>query len=185
MNGESRRWDNKDSRRSSKKQKLMRNAEEELESKFGFDLFTEGDKRLGWLLTLSSSSLDDEETGRVYSCVDLYFVSQDGSAFKSKYKFRPYFYAATKEKMEMDVEGYLRRRYESQIVDIEIVKKEDLDLESLARISESHVGLDALGIEFNSHKGGEAEKFLLNFKMRHATLSLSLRTILPSEEPHS
>ncbi|KAL9391175.1 hypothetical protein Peur_015095 [Populus x canadensis] len=130
MNGESRRWDRKDLRRSSKKQKLMRTAEEELESKLGFDLFTEGDKRLGWLLTFSSSSLDDEETGRVYSCVDLYFVSQDGSAFKSKYKFRPYFYAATKEKMEMDVEGYLRRRYESQIADIEIVEKEDLDLKN-------------------------------------------------------
>ena len=30
----------------------------------------------------------------------------------------------------MDVEGYLRRRYEGQIVDIEIMKKEDLDLVS-------------------------------------------------------
>lgn len=28
----------------------------------------------------------------------------------------------------MDVEAYLRRRYESQIADIEIVAKEDLDL---------------------------------------------------------
>jgi hypothetical protein len=56
MNGESRRWDRKDLRRSSKKQKLMRTAEEELESKLGFDLFTEGDKRLGWLLTFSSVS---------------------------------------------------------------------------------------------------------------------------------
>jgi DNA polymerase epsilon subunit 1 len=34
----------------------MRTAEEELESKLGFDLFTEGDKRLGWLLTFSSVS---------------------------------------------------------------------------------------------------------------------------------
>ena len=30
----------------------------------------------------------------------------------------------------MDVEAYLRRRYESQIADIEIVEKEDLDLVS-------------------------------------------------------
>lgn len=28
----------------------------------------------------------------------------------------------------MDVEAYLRRRYESQIADIEIIEKEDLDL---------------------------------------------------------
>lgn len=32
--------------------------------------------------------------------------------------------------MEMDVEAYLRRRYESQIADIEIVEKEDLNLVS-------------------------------------------------------
>lgn len=32
--------------------------------------------------------------------------------------------------MEMDVEAYLKRRYEGQIADIEIVEKEDLDLVS-------------------------------------------------------
>lgn len=30
--------------------------------------------------------------------------------------------------METDVEAYLRRRYEGQISDIEIVEKEDLDM---------------------------------------------------------
>lgn len=33
-------------------------------------------------------------------------------------------------KAEMDVEAYLRRRYETQIAGIEIVEKEDLDLVS-------------------------------------------------------
>lgn len=88
-----------------------------------------------------------------------------------KYKFRPYFYAATKvsafeclilitaicyisscwklvhevvfvdqywwsfcrtlqDNMETDVEAYLRRRYENDIANIEIVEKEDLDLVS-------------------------------------------------------
>lgn len=116
--------------RISKKQKLILNAEEQLESRLGFDLFTEGDKRLGWLLTFSSSSLEDQDTHKVYSCIDLYFVCQDGSTFKAKYKYRPYFYAATKDKMEMDVEAYLRRRYEGQIADIEIIQKEDLDLKN-------------------------------------------------------
>lgn len=37
--------------------------------------------------------------------------------------------------MEIDVEAYLRRRYESQIADIEIVEKEDLDLVSNLCIS--------------------------------------------------
>ncbi|WJZ89858.1 hypothetical protein VitviT2T_009046 [Vitis vinifera] len=129
MSGEIRRRDRADVWKH-KKQKLIRNAEEEVESKLGLDLFSEGEKRLGWLLTFASSSWEDEETHKVYSCVDLYFVSQDGSSFKSKYKFRPYFYAATKDKMEMDVEAYLRRRYEGQIADIEIMYKEDLDLKN-------------------------------------------------------
>ena len=34
----------------------------------------------------------------------------------------------SQEQMEMDVEAYLRRRYENQIANIEIVAKEDLDL---------------------------------------------------------
>ncbi|KAK1323653.1 DNA polymerase epsilon catalytic subunit A [Acorus calamus] len=113
-----------------KQQKLIRTAGEELESKLGFDLFTEGDKRLGWLLTFAPSSLEEQESNKTYSCVDLYFVTQDGSTFKSKYKFSPYFYAATKSKMELDVEAYLRRKYEGQIADIEIVDKEDLALKN-------------------------------------------------------
>ncbi|TYH16062.1 hypothetical protein ES288_A05G088900v1 [Gossypium darwinii] len=51
--GDNRRPDRRDLWRS-KKQKLIRSAEEELESKLGFDLFTEGEKRLGWLLTFAS-----------------------------------------------------------------------------------------------------------------------------------
>ncbi|CAH9070869.1 unnamed protein product [Cuscuta europaea] len=124
------RWRERRDTRISKKQKLILNAEELLESKLGFDLFTVGDKRLGWLLTFASSSWEDQETHKVYSCVDLYFVCQDGSTFKAKYKFRPYFYVATKSKMEMEVEAYLRRRYETQIADIEIREKEDLDLKN-------------------------------------------------------
>ncbi|KAG7653527.1 DNA polymerase epsilon catalytic subunit A C-terminal [Arabidopsis suecica] len=129
MSGDNRRRDRKDSRWS-KKPKVVNTAEDELESKLGFGLFSEGETRLGWLLTFSSSSWEDRDTGKVYSCVDLYFVTQDGFSFKTKYKFRPYFYAATKDKMELEVEAYLRRRYERQVADIEIVEKEDLDLKN-------------------------------------------------------
>ncbi|XP_078434598.1 DNA polymerase epsilon catalytic subunit A-like isoform X2 [Wolffia australiana] len=125
--GDGKRWE-KSNPSNASFQKLRLTKEEELETKLGFDLFTEGEKRLGWLLTLSPSSLEHQETNKLYSCVDLYFVCQDGSTFKCKYKFSPYFYAATKENMERDVEGYLRRRYEGQIGEISLVDKEDLDL---------------------------------------------------------
>lgn len=51
-----RRGDRRDTR-ISKKQKLILSADEKLESKFGFDVFTEGEKRLGWLLTFTSVSV--------------------------------------------------------------------------------------------------------------------------------
>ncbi|VFQ98813.1 unnamed protein product, partial [Cuscuta campestris] len=115
----------------SNSQKLILNAEDLLESNLGCDLFTEGgDKRFGWLLTFASSSWEDQDTHKVFSCVDLYFVCQDGSTFKAKHKFRPYFYVATKNKLEMEVDAYLRRQYEAQIADIEITEKEDLDLKN-------------------------------------------------------
>ncbi|WOK95843.1 DNA polymerase epsilon catalytic subunit A-like [Canna indica] len=124
------------------KQKLRLNAEEVLERKLGFDLYTEGNKRLGWLLTFAPSSWEGQETSKIYSCVDLYFVSQDGSTFKVKYKFPPYFYAATKDKMELEIEAYLRRKYEGQIADVDIVDKEDLDLKNhLSGLQRSYLKL--------------------------------------------
>ncbi|KAL5709147.1 DNA-directed DNA polymerase [Ranunculus cassubicifolius] len=83
--------------RNPKKQRNNRTDEDDIrEAKLGFDLFTEGDKKLGWLLTFASSSSKARDENTVYSCVDLYFVTQDGSYFKCKYKFRPYIYVATK-----------------------------------------------------------------------------------------
>lgn len=50
-----------------------------------------------------------------------------------------YFYAAyngsrLQENTELEVDSYLRRRYEGQIANIEIVNKEDLDLVSVYRV---------------------------------------------------
>lgn len=56
MSGESRRRGRAEKSSRSKKQRVIRSAEEEIESKLGFDLFSEGDKRLGWLLTFASVS---------------------------------------------------------------------------------------------------------------------------------
>lgn len=56
MNGDGRRRDQLNWRRNQSKQKLRLSAEEVLEAKLGFDLFTEGEKRLGWLLTLAPVS---------------------------------------------------------------------------------------------------------------------------------
>eukprot|EP00249_Psilotum_nudum_P025373 c29780_g1_i1 orf=381-746(+) len=56
--------------------RVWRNGEEALESKFGFDVYTEGEPRLGWLVTLASSTVEDQDSNQTFSCVDLYFMCQ-------------------------------------------------------------------------------------------------------------
>eukprot|EP00897_Mesotaenium_endlicherianum_P006205 jgi/Mesen1/5612/ME000282S04761 len=82
--------------------------DDELERKMGFELYTKPDPRLGWLMNMST----------------------DGSMFKSQVKFQPYFYIATKGKVELEVDAYLRRKYEGLIANIQIVEKEDLDMKN-------------------------------------------------------
>ncbi|EFJ15355.1 hypothetical protein SELMODRAFT_445541 [Selaginella moellendorffii] len=97
------------------------------EEKFGFGLFTEGDPKLGWLLNMSP----DEECGnQTFSCVNLCFLCQDGSGFKTRVKFAPYFYIGAKIGMELELESYIRRRFEGLISNTKIVEKEDLDLKN-------------------------------------------------------
>lgn len=111
--------------------KVWRTSEDALEASFGYQIFTEGEPRLGWLLNMVSSAMDDPNNDNItYSCVNLYFMCQDGSTFKAQFKFAPYFYLGTKENTELEVDAYLRRRYEGQIANIEIVNKEDLDLKN-------------------------------------------------------
>lgn len=84
-------FDRKDSK-ISKKQKLILSAEEKLESKLGYDLFTEGDKRLGWLLTFSSVSIDITYTHFVY--LHFCFSSNWNSSIWPKIKLIESFYIA-------------------------------------------------------------------------------------------
>ncbi|BBN04847.1 DNA polymerase epsilon subunit 1 [Marchantia polymorpha subsp. ruderalis] len=121
----------KDRIRKTGRSKVWRTAEDALEAKFGFDVFAEGEPRLGWLLNMAASSMQDsEDDSKTFSCVNLYFMCQDGSTFKSQVKFQPYFYLGTKENTELEVDAYLRRRYEGQIASIQIVEKEDLDMKN-------------------------------------------------------
>ncbi|XP_022943508.1 DNA polymerase epsilon catalytic subunit A-like [Cucurbita moschata] len=53
MSGESRGRGRADKSSRSKKQRIIRSPGEEIESKLGFDIFSEGDKRLGWLFTFA------------------------------------------------------------------------------------------------------------------------------------
>ncbi|KXZ56812.1 hypothetical protein GPECTOR_1g731 [Gonium pectorale] len=105
-------------------------ADDALDAQLGFPLFTTGDDRLGWLMNIQQSHMADKDTGAVVSSVDCYFMCQDGSMFKARLAFAPYFYIRVQDGREVEAENYLRRKCEGAIRSVEVVEKEDLDLKN-------------------------------------------------------
>ena len=94
-------------------EKLQREAEQDvLDAKCGFKLFRDGPPKLGWLINYNACSVEDKETERVASAVACYFMCQTGEMFKCKLPFAPYFYLQIKGDRELEVEAYLRRKFE-------------------------------------------------------------------------
>eukprot|EP00898_Chlorokybus_atmophyticus_P000434 jgi/Chlat1/1391/Chrsp12S02054 len=114
---------------------------DEQEARMGYEIFTDGE-RLGWLVNMRTASIEDEDLQQgvwlaypagVLNAIThslCLHIKQDGSTFKAHMKFAPYFYVGTTPGKELEVESYLRRRYETRILDVEIVQKEDLDLKN-------------------------------------------------------
>ena len=103
---------------------------EALERELGFDAHEGGVDRVGWLINVSSTEVEDKESGKAYAAVCCYFMSEDGSTFKARVKYAPYLYVAAKTSCEHEVEALLRRKYSDTLLDVEIVDKEDLDLKN-------------------------------------------------------
>ena len=104
--------------------------EDALQKELGFGTHADGEDRIGWMINASSTQVEDKESGKAYAAVNCYFMAQDGSTFKAQVKYAPYFYLATKTGCEHEVEALLRRKYGEQVLDVEMVDKEDLDLKN-------------------------------------------------------
>ncbi|PRW20477.1 DNA polymerase epsilon catalytic subunit A [Chlorella sorokiniana] len=100
------------------------------EAALGFPLHTDGPDRLGWLMNMNQSQKVDKESGQALSCVNCYFMCQDGSMFKAQVEYAPYFYLQIKDDLEMEVDSWLRRKFEGALKEVEIVHREDLDLKN-------------------------------------------------------
>ena len=92
---------------------LQREAEQDaLDAKCGFRLYREGPPKLGWLINFNTCAIEDKDAQRVASAVACYFMCQSGEMFKCKLPFAPYFYLQVKDDRELEVEAYLRRKFE-------------------------------------------------------------------------
>eukprot|EP00906_Rhabdomonas_costata_P026496 RCo037721 len=85
-------------------------------------------ERLGWILQIKPTTVTEAETKNLLAAIDVYCLAQDGSSFKITKKYQPYFYVATKEGFERDVEVGLKGAFASLVADVVYTDKEDLDM---------------------------------------------------------
>eukprot|EP00892_Ulva_mutabilis_P006158 jgi/Ulvmu1/3914/UM018_0137.1 len=104
--------------------------QDDLDAQCGFVNYNEGPAKLGWLVNYNTCAIEDKDTGQLCSAVACYFMCQNGDMFKCKLQYAPYFYLQVKDDREMEVEAFLRRKFEGLIKTISIVYREDLDLKN-------------------------------------------------------
>ncbi|XP_067406281.1 DNA polymerase epsilon catalytic subunit A [Emydura macquarii macquarii] len=100
---------------------------ERLDAQFGFERPKEPGEKTGWLINMHPTEVLDDDK-RLVSCVDYYFIQEDGSRFKVALPYKPYFYIATRKGCEREVSSFLSKKYQGKIAKLETVPKEDLDL---------------------------------------------------------
>ncbi|KAF2353056.1 DNA-directed DNA polymerase family B exonuclease domain [Trinorchestia longiramus] len=100
-----------------------------VDQKYGFARHKEHSERVGWLLNMHSTEILDDDK-RLLSAVDFYFLEEDGSRFKVSMPYRPYFYVITHDEVLQDITTFLSKKFGGQIASVEVIKKEDLDLDN-------------------------------------------------------
>eukprot|EP01084_Bolivina_argentea_P126188 223471_1 len=118
----------KQSRKQRLKEKLQRKQIiDAQDSDFGFDRYHNGAAKLGWCLNMVETVIPHPESGEEQSGLDLYFIEEDGSMFKSSVVYYPYFYVYCDEIYGHSMQQFLRQKFDGIMHQIESVGKVDLD----------------------------------------------------------
>lgn len=100
-----------------------------LERRFDIDVLQPGESRVGYLFNMKPTRHYDEG-GRTLSGLLLYFLQRDGSTFRCTFLYRPYFFVQVGNREQLHpLRDILAQRFENDGSHVEIVEKEDLDLE--------------------------------------------------------
>jgi DNA polymerase epsilon subunit 1 len=99
-----------------------------IDESMGFARFDSGKKKVGWLVNMKSTAIEDEDVPGGKAGVDFYFLGEDGDTFKATLEYDPYFLLAVKKGREQEVEEYCKRAYEGLVKNIKTVVKEDLSM---------------------------------------------------------
>ncbi|KAJ8101542.1 hypothetical protein POJ06DRAFT_195900 [Lipomyces tetrasporus] len=113
---------------SSKETYESRKLEAEIDITMGFDLYDAGPAKVGWLINMHSTVVQEGEGSDGVAAVNFYFLGEDGENFKATLKYNPYFLISCKPGLETEVEEYVRRKYDGLVKTTSRVIKDDLDM---------------------------------------------------------
>jgi DNA polymerase epsilon subunit 1 len=99
-----------------------------IDESMGFPRFESGKKRVGWLVNMHSTTIEDEDVPGGKAGVDYYFIGEDNDTFKATLEYDPYFLLAVKKGREQEVEEYCRRAFDGLVKTMKKVEKEDLSM---------------------------------------------------------
>jgi DNA polymerase epsilon subunit 1 len=95
----------------------------------GFARYDSGKKRVGWLVNINSTSVEDDKILEWRAGLDCYFIEEDGNTFKATLEYDPYFLVAVKRGHEPEAEEWLKRAPGGGVVkSLKRVEKEDLQM---------------------------------------------------------
>jgi DNA polymerase epsilon subunit 1 len=101
-----------------------------IDERMGFEA---GKKRVGWLVNLKPTAVEDEKVPGGRAAVDFYFIGgeengEGAETFKATLEYEPYFMIAIKKGKEQEVEEWCRRAFEGLVKGVKRVDKEDLQM---------------------------------------------------------
>ena len=96
-----------------------------IDESMGFSRYDAGRPRIGWLVNMHSTTIEDEGTLGGRAGVDYYFIEEDGSTFKATIGYDPYFLIAVRKGREAE---WVKRGFEGMVKSVKKLEKEDLSM---------------------------------------------------------
>ncbi|EPE35724.1 DNA/RNA polymerase [Glarea lozoyensis ATCC 20868] len=95
----------------------------------GFARYESGKKKVGWLVNINATSVEDDKIPDGRAGLDCYFIEEDGGTFKATLEYDPYFLVAVKRGHEPEAEEWLKRAPGGGVVkNLRKIDKEDLQM---------------------------------------------------------
>ncbi|CAG8450499.1 4116_t:CDS:10 [Ambispora leptoticha] len=100
--------------------------QKEIEERLKLSSYGEGSPRKGWLYNMGPTHVTDQKKRVSLSGLDLYFLQEDLTPFKSTIMYNPYFYVGCKDGTHDKVREYLTGRFKEIYRIEEETRKQDL-----------------------------------------------------------